>query len=105
MRHILRTVAALCVIVVTAPAWAQAEPCADRDRMVERLAAHYQEVPAGRGLQARDESQALIEVWASRETGTFTVMQTLPNGVACVLATGTNWQFGVAEPRSGDRSS
>lgn len=105
IKHLIRAVAAVCVIVVTAPAWAESEPCAERDHVVERLETLYEELPAGSGLEARQDRQALVEVWASRETGTFTVMLTTPDGVSCVLATGTDWQFGEVMPVSMDRSS
>jgi hypothetical protein len=105
LKHLFRAMAAICVIVVTAPAWAGSEYCAQRDQVVERLAAHYKEQPSGRGLQAREDRQELVEVWASRETGTFTVMLTTPDGMSCVLATGTDWQFDATPPLSSDRSS
>lgn len=98
IKHLLRAMAAICVIVVNAPAWADTAPCADRDHVVERLETDYEEVHAGSGLQARPDTQALVEVWASRETGTFTVMLTTPDGMSCVLATGTDWQFGALTP-------
>ncbi len=105
IKHLLRAVAAICVIVVNSPAWADQAPCAERDRVVDRLESHYSEIHAGSGLQARQDTQALVEVWASRETGTFTVMLTTPDGVSCVLATGTDWQFGALDSVLSDQSS
>ena len=105
IKHLFRAVAAVIVILATAPAWADDAPCAERDVVVDRLQTHYEEVHAGSGLQTRSDTQALVEVWASRETGTFTVMLTSPNGVSCVLATGTNWQFSAVEPEASDQAS
>lgn len=68
-----------------------ANNCADRDMVVERLQSKYQESLAGGGLQKSKDSQSVVEVWASEETGTFTVMLTRPDGVTCVVATGTDW--------------
>jgi hypothetical protein len=33
----------------------------------------------------------MVEVWASEKTGTFTVILTNPQGVSCIVATGTNF--------------
>jgi len=70
------------------PAQAQATICLPRDALVERLADRYKEQPTGGGLQS---SQRLLEVWASEETGSFTVFVTRPDGVSCIMATGQNW--------------
>ncbi|WP_135502813.1 hypothetical protein [Roseovarius aestuariivivens] len=92
-KHVLRALAAFFAVMWTVPVWAESPACAERSQIVDRLQDHYAEMHAGSGLQARNEGQALVEVWASKETGTFTVMLTSPEGVSCVLATGTNWQF------------
>jgi len=69
----------------------QAANCAMREQVVSRLQAKYSEQLTAGGLQGVKNTQAVIEVWASPETGTFTVMQTQPNGVSCIVATGTEW--------------
>ncbi len=73
---------------VAAQAQAQGVACLPRDALVERLEGRYKESPAGGGLQ---NPQQLLEVWASEETGSFTVFVTRPNGVSCIVATGQNW--------------
>ncbi|MGX0875412.1 hypothetical protein ACSSV4_000084 [Roseovarius sp. MBR-154] len=70
------------------PVQAQAISCLPRAELVERLEGRYREHPAGGGLQS---PQQLLEVWASDESGSFTVFVTRPNGVSCILATGQNW--------------
>ena len=65
--------------------------CAQRDIVVERLKSRYDESFAAGGLQTGASSSTLVEVWASEETGTFTVMLTSANGLSCVVATGTDW--------------
>ncbi len=67
---------------------AQAQSCGDRAVMVERLQANYQEQLTGGGLHAES---AVVELWASPETGTFTLLSTDTSGQACILATGTDW--------------
>ncbi|MEM7075813.1 MAG: hypothetical protein AAGA28_10645 [Pseudomonadota bacterium] len=70
---------------------ALANNCADRTMVIERLQSKYHETLAAGGLQKRADTMAVVEVWASEETGTFTVMLTRPDGVSCVVATGTDW--------------
>ncbi len=70
---------------------AHAANCANRDLVVERLQSKYDESFAAGGLQSSRTKQGLVEVWASHKTGTFTVMLTTPEGMTCVLATGTDW--------------
>jgi len=73
---------------LAAPAQAQGVACLPREALVERLEGRYKESPAGGGLQ---NSQQLLEVWASGETGSFTVFVTRPDGVSCIVATGRHW--------------
>ncbi len=70
---------------------AHAASCADRDTVVKRLESQYDEMLSAGGLQTIRNKQTLVEVWSSQETGTFTVMLTTPDGLACVVATGTDW--------------
>jgi len=82
----------LCVILcLPAAAVAQAAECGQRDQVVERLASRYSERLTAGGLQETDSTQSVIEVWASTETGTFTVLLTNPDGIACIVAAGTNF--------------
>lgn len=69
-------------------AHAQAMTCLPRAALVERLEDRYKEHLAGGGLQS---PQQLLEVWASEETGSFTVFITRPDGVSCIVATGQHW--------------
>ncbi|QFT98008.1 hypothetical protein FIU85_11880 [Roseovarius sp. THAF8] len=89
IRQLTAVWAASGAIVIGAPAIAA--QCADRETVVERLAAHYDEQPTAAGLQTEDDSQALVEIWSSQNTGTFTVMMTMPDGMTCIVASGTDW--------------
>lgn len=76
---------------VTADA-AQAQtnrPCGMRDKVVERLAEGYGEARVGIGLAA---GNAVVEVFASQETGTWTITVTRPNGVTCLMASGQAYE-------------
>ena len=83
-------------IVTAMPAWAA--NCAKREMVVERLQSKYSESFTAGGLQSTREQEILVEVWASEETGTFTVMLTTPEGMSCVVATGTDWHQAKFEP-------
>ena len=76
----------------------QAANCANRDMVVERLETRYSESFAAGGLQTASDKKVLVEVWASEKTGTFTVMLTTPEGLSCVVATGTDWHQSAFEP-------
>ncbi|MCV2892650.1 hypothetical protein [Lentibacter sp. XHP0401] len=81
-----------CAAILTSlPAYA--DSCTTRDVMVERLQNTYQEELTGGGLHG---ASAVVEVWVSVETGTFTVISTNTAGEACILATGTDWQGPLA---------
>ena len=72
--------------------------CGDRATMVRQLNEKYSETRRGFGIA----NSVLIEVWASSETGGFTVLQSYTTGVSCVLAAGRRWQdenWQAAEPQ------
>ena len=89
IRQLTAVGAALGAVAIGTPSIAA--QCADRETVVERLAMHYDEQPTAAGLQTDDDTQALVEVWSSQNTGTFTVMMTMPDGMTCIVATGTDW--------------
>lgn len=103
VRQLLMVGVAIGGIGMTAPAYAS--NCADRETVVERLQAYYDESYAGGGLQMVQDDQTLVEVWASEDTGTFTVMLTTPDGLTCVVATGTDWHVVAPPEASGDTAS
>lgn len=70
---------------------AQASNCANRDHVVDRLESKYSEQLAAGGLQSSAQSDSMVEIWASPETGTFTVLMTLANGLTCIVASGTDF--------------
>lgn len=81
----------LAASLLVASAFAQpadAMACLERSQMVNVLKDQHDEVQAGVGLQ---ENTNLIEVYASPNTGTWTILMTQPTGVACIVAVGTNW--------------
>ena len=59
--------------------------CAPRDAVVERLAEGYGETRQSIGLGANN---AVVEVFASDETGTWSITVTAPGGLTCHVASG-----------------
>lgn len=71
------------------PAHAQPMTCLPRADLINHLEGRYSEHLAGGGMQ---NPQQLLEIWASDQTGSFTVFVTRPDGLSCVIATGQHWQ-------------
>ncbi len=84
------------------PVFAQALACAPRAALAAQLEASYGETLSARGLQ---NPNALIEVFASAESGSFTVLISRADGMSCILSTGTHWMVEpVAPPKEGAAS-
>jgi len=79
---------------------AQNMRCADRGEVIEKLQKKYGETRQSIGI---NRSSGVVETYASQETGTWTILLTLPNGQACMIAAGENYEV-VAEtlPTSGE---
>jgi hypothetical protein len=63
--------------------------CGDRAQIVERLAEGYGESRQSMGLGSNN---AVMEVYASEETGTWTITVTMPNGMMCLVASGRSYE-------------
>ena len=68
--------------------------CGTRDSVVEMLDEKYGEVRRGGGLAG---PMAIFEIWASEETGGWTILKTTPNGSTCVMAMGESWHDETSE--------
>lgn len=87
MRKMITTIAALAVF---SPTLGNAQQfCADRDAITNRLQSGYGEAYAGGGVR---NAQSIFEIWKSEEKGTWTILMTMADGRACVMASGTNWR-------------
>ena len=85
-----RILISLTLVAAFLPTTIQAQTtCAQREMVVEKLEGRYGEVFAGGGLQ---NSSSVFEVWFSEEKGTWTILMTRPNGMSCIMASGTNWR-------------
>lgn len=85
----LGAMTAAAALFVASDASAQNRNCAPRDAVVERLAEGYGESRQSMGLGANN---AVIEVFASEETGTWTITVTTPNGLTCLVASGQSYE-------------
>ncbi|MGV6805169.1 MAG: hypothetical protein ACWA49_13285 [Ruegeria sp.] len=68
---------------------AQSPNCAPRPDVLQRLAETYGETRRGIGV-ARQGS--VMEVFASDDTGTWTITVTLPDGLTCLVAAGEAYE-------------
>ena len=81
-------VAGLGLIAMTAGAATAQQSgrnCAPREAVVDRLATGYGESRQSIGL---GDNNQVVEVFASSETGTWTITVTMPNGLTCLVASG-----------------
>lgn len=63
--------------------------CAERSQVIERLQTKYGESRRSIGLAANN---GVVETYASDESGTWTIVITLPNGMTCLVAAGNAFE-------------
>jgi hypothetical protein len=104
MSRVLPLVLLVCAVLApAAPAAASPGLCGARAEVVDRLTAHHGETRRGRGLQPGSEGGAVVELYASERTGSWTILLTTPQGLACLLAAGRGWApDGAATAAEGD---
>ena len=84
------TAASAIMIALAGDAAARgARHCAARDVVVERLANGYGETRQAVGLGANN---AMVEVFASDETGSWTILVTTATGMSCLMASGQSFE-------------
>ncbi len=77
-------------MAATAPP-AFAQNCAEREHVIAKLQDSYAEELTFGGLQKSRGAQSVMEVWTSKETGSYTVLVTQANGISCIVAVGTDF--------------
>lgn len=87
---------AALLVLMAGQAGAQPAPCFDRAMVAERLSDGYGETQFFVG----ELQDGLLEVWISERTGTWTLLLTTPNGLTCVLSSGTGWSASALGQRS-----
>lgn len=89
-------------LLIPSPSSAQQSQCAPRQAIVENLSTKYGETRQSIGLAQRNN---VVEVFASTETGSWTILFTRPDGVACLVASGQHFEAVTEElPVSGEKA-
>ena len=74
--------------------------CAPRAQVVDRLATKYGETRQSMGLGSNN---AVMEVFASSDSGSWTITVTMANGITCLVASGQAFEeLAEALPPKGD---
>ena len=77
------------MVFILDPAHSNPTNCANRSEMVEKLNARFGESRQSIGLTPGGQA---LEIFAHAETGTWTILLTLPNGTSCMMASGHAYQ-------------
>ncbi|MFY2823657.1 hypothetical protein [Ruegeria sp. MALMAid1280] len=76
-------------LMVLAAQQVHARTCAPREDVVKRLAEAYGETRRGIGIARQG---TVMEVFASDQTGSWTITVTLPDGMTCLIASGQAYE-------------
>lgn len=93
-RRLLVLAVALPLLALALPALAQGQRCAPRAQMIEVLSSRHAETRHAIGLTT---NRTVMELYASETSGSWTLLVTLPNGLACLVAAGNGFELTVAE--------
>lgn len=86
----MMTAGALLTALAAETAMAQTtRNCAPRNVVLDRLAETYGETRQGMGLGAQG---AVVEIFASDQTGSWTITVTTPQGLTCLVASGQSYE-------------
>jgi hypothetical protein len=78
------------MLLAAQQAHAQTGNCAAHATVLERLAERYGETRQSIGLSS---DNAVVEVFASMDTGSWTITVTKPGGLTCLVAAGQAYQY------------
>jgi hypothetical protein len=101
MHNHLFATAILAVLSTSVPATAQSSPatiCGQRDQIVQQLETRFGESVRSVGLAGPNR---MVEVFASDETGSWTITVTSANGLTCLMAAGRHFEA-MAPASQGD---
>lgn len=86
MKKLAAATMGLSVMALAAePTAAQGSNCAPRQQILERLSEKFGETRQSIGMAGEN---SVVEVFASSETGTWTITVTTAQGVTCLVASG-----------------
>jgi hypothetical protein len=63
--------------------------CTNRANVVDKLAERYAEKPVALGIA---NNGGVVEVLSEKTGASWTIIITMPNGTACMIAAGENWE-------------
>ena len=89
--------AAFLLLLVPPPAASQQPVCGDRDHIASELLRQHGEKPVARGVLL--DGAHVLEVFAA-PSGSFTVVITGTQGIACIPAAGLGWENQSKPPSS-----
>lgn len=81
--------AGILLILTTTSAYSNPANCAKRTILVQKLNERYGETQQSTGLTPGGH---VFETFAHPETGTWTLLITLPEGISCMVASGKAYQ-------------
>ncbi len=85
---------------ILAPAAEARSLCVPHDKLVNQLSKRHGEKSVAMGLASNG---SLMQVFSSKEGGTWTMVLTKPNGESCIMAAGESW-MDVPKQLAGDIS-
>lgn len=74
------------------------EGCAERGEVVRLLFEEFGETRQSMGFMQGERGISVMEMFASEETGTWTIILSYPNGISCHVADGSYYQNNVVLP-------
>ena len=86
----MRTLLAGLLIAATTTSATAQMVCGTRERIVAELEKKYGETRRSLGLQ---QGRGVVEVYASEETGSWTILVTDARGKSCLMAAGEAFQI------------
>ena len=90
----------LAAVLAAAEIAHSAPQCDSREAVTALLAERYGETRRAVGIAGQS---AMMELFASDDTGTWSITMTLPGGTMCLMASGLNYETVAEElPASGD---
>jgi hypothetical protein len=105
LTHIKMTGAAVMLVAMSAIPVAAATaspPCASRPEFLKQLSKRFNEEPVALGLT---NNGSLIELLASDDGSTWTIMISRPNGSSCLIAAGEGWEEMKRVAAKGERGA
>ncbi|HBZ43749.1 MAG TPA: hypothetical protein DEO85_06740 [Maritimibacter sp.] len=76
-------------LIAATTAQGQTNNCAPRERVLDQLSKRFGEARQSIGLAAGNR---VVEMYASPDTGTWTLTMTLPTGLTCIIGAGESFE-------------